>query len=325
MKIRRGEDWRRSRRNKTISTSDVPNAHRAGTFVAVARWFHTNHRQANLWASHHEAAYRQVAVQDPDETYVPLRIAGGWTLWRHHCLLFRSAASVWSYTRVADFITWLGRALTLAPVVHYVDDYACVEASQTSQSSYKRTHQTLETLGFKLKESKLQPPQESHKIQGIQMTVHPTEFNMSPAPLRLERAKQNITEILNAETLTPSQAHKIAGKLQFLQEAIAGQGMRACIHPLWKFATAGCYSLQARAVPQAVRDALPTLLLLLDEARPRRCPFVKSKVAIVYADAFFKAGEKVIRLQEAAENWDWNPEASNLLENGWGFIIRVPG
>eukprot|EP00438_Fugacium_kawagutii_P019391 Skav219437 [mRNA] locus=scaffold1461:97486:99210:+ [translate_table: standard] len=323
-KVRRGEDWKRSHHNKTIATTDIPNAHRADTFIAIARWLHKHQHKAQLWASDHEAAYRQVAVRDPNETYVLLRIPGGWTLWRHHCLLFGSAASVWSYTRVADFITWLGRALTLAPMVHYVDDYACVEPPQTIDSSYQHTHSTLETIGFRFRTSKMQPPAPCHRIQGITMSITDDEFVLAPVEQRLLRIQQLINTTLLENNLTPAQAHKLAGKLQFLQEAIAGQGVRACIHPLWKLASTGTYTQKSSTLHPAVRDALQTLNILLSDAKPRRSPFRDTKVALVYADAFFKAGEEVIHLTEAADNWNWNPEASNLMENGWGFIIRLP-
>eukprot|EP00435_Cladocopium_sp_Y103_P030010 s148_g7.t1 len=237
-KIRRGEDWKRSKHNTTVSATDTPNAHRPDTFTAVAEWLHQHNHQAEIWGSDQEAAYRQLAVADPTETYVLLRIPGGWTLWRHTCLLFGSAASVWAYTRTADMLAWIARAALLVPALHYVDDFASLEARTTIQSGFEAAHSTLQTMGFKFKPTKMQPPHHSQRIQGLWMT------------------------------------------------------------------------------------ALVTLLQLLPKMRPMQLNFRTEPTSVIYADAYFKAGERTIRLSAAADDWSWNPDGSNIMENGWGFIIR---
>ena len=206
--------------------------------------------------------------------------------------------------------------------MHYVDGYACVEAKHTINSSYIHTHNTLGTMGFKFKKSKLQPPSSTQKIQGITMTITPTAFNLTPMEHRRSRITAAIQETLQQNAITADQALKLAGKIQFMQEA--GQGIRACIHPLWKLATAGCHTKHTQQLPADVQDALRTLVILIHDFKPVKSPFTKPEVAIVYADAFFKAGEKEIRLSQATDDWDWNPEASNLLHNGWGFVTRLP-
>jgi hypothetical protein len=42
---------------------------------------------------------------------------------------------------------------------------------------------------------------------------------------------------------------------------------------------------------------------------------------VLYADAYFRAGDRRIKLKDAAE-MTWDADASNLMENGWGFVLH---
>ena len=321
-KIRRGEDWKRSKHNTTVSATDTPNAHRPDTFTAVAQWLHQHNHQAKIWGSDQEAAYRQLAVADPTETYVLLRVPHRWTLWRHTCLLFGSAGSVWAYTRTADMLAWITRATLLVPTLHYVDDFAALEASTTIQSGFEATHSTLQTMGFRFKPAKMQPPHHSQRIQGLWMTVTEDSFVLQPCPKRTERITQQILQCLQSDTLSGEHAAKLAGKLQFLQEAVWGQSIRACLYPLYKHAAASAHQSSRTKLSPGTRDALATILQLLPKMRPMQLDFNTEPTSVIYADAYFKAGERTIRLSAAADDWSWNPDGANLMENGWGFIIR---
>ena len=71
-KVRRGEDWRRSGHNATISVSDGPVNHRPDTFVASAKFLQAHGKQPWLWGTDQEAAYRQLPVDLPDTTWMLL-------------------------------------------------------------------------------------------------------------------------------------------------------------------------------------------------------------------------------------------------------------
>eukprot|EP00438_Fugacium_kawagutii_P004671 Skav216583 [mRNA] locus=scaffold3151:23511:25874:+ [translate_table: standard] len=128
-KIRRGEDWRRAHHNQTVMVSDRPHNHRPPTFVALAAEFSQRNLNSTIWGSDRENAYRQLPVEEPCHTWTILFTEGGPTLWRHRALLFGATGSVWSYGRVGDFLCWLARTFLLTPAIHYVDDYAAVEAA----------------------------------------------------------------------------------------------------------------------------------------------------------------------------------------------------
>eukprot|EP00438_Fugacium_kawagutii_P014457 Skav223504 [mRNA] locus=scaffold1160:147994:152414:- [translate_table: standard] len=322
LKVRRGEDWRRSHHNETVETFDTPPTHRPDTFAAIARWIHRHGGEPSIWGSDQEAAYRQLPVANPQETYVLLKIPGGYTLWYHHCLLFGSSGSVWGYSRTADFLMWICRAALLVPMVHYVDDFAAVEDKKTIQCGFDSAHDLLGCFGFRFKPSKMQPPDAQQRIQGVIMEVKPDHFEIAPDPSRLQKITSELKTVLQENNLTAPQASKLAGKLQFLQEATKGSSIRACMHPLYKHATTASLNHRNCQLQDDTRDAIESLLQLLPRQQPFEAHYTDQPTSVLYADAFFKAGDKRIRLSEATQDATWSADAANLMENGWGVIIR---
>ena len=322
-KVRRCEDWKRSRHNETVEGEDIPPTHRVNTFIAVANEFHSRGFNTNLWGADHESAYRQLPVAEPDHTHVLVRIPGGWTLWKHRCLLFGSTASVWSYTRTADMICWLCRALTLSPMVHYVDDYASIEPEQTIHSGFDCVHHIMKHVGFKFKPSNDQPPAPQQLIQGVIMTIDAASFTVSTEAGRMQRITAQLREHLHKATMSSDEATRLAGKLQFISEATMCQIIRCCIQPLYARASA---PVQHAQIPlgSGITDALQTLLHVLPTIKPRTFNFIQKACTIVYADAYFQAGDQRLSVRTALEQPGWTAEASNLMRNGWGFVLRQP-
>ena len=322
-KVRRCEDWKRSRHNETIEGEDIPPTHRVNTFIAVANEFHAKGFSTHLWGADHESAYRQLPVAEPDHTHVLVRIPGGWTLWKHRCLLFGSTASVWSYTRTADMICWLCRALTLSPMVHYVDDYASIEPEQTIQSGFDCVHHIMKHVGFKFKPSKDQPPAPRQLIQGVIMSIDATSFTVSTELGRMQRITAQPRGHLHRATMSSDEANRLAGKLQFISEATMSQAIRCCIQPLYARASAPIQHAQT-PLGSGITDALQTLLHVLPSLKPRTFNFTKTACTIVYADAYFQAGDQRLSVRTALEQPGWTAEATNLMKNGWGFVLRRP-
>ena len=71
--------------------------------------------------------------------------------------MFGSAVSVWSYCRVAAFMTWLCRGLLLTPLLHFVDDFGNVETDDVAPSSFTGAQNMCRILGPRFKEVEAQP------------------------------------------------------------------------------------------------------------------------------------------------------------------------
>ena len=129
LKLRRGEDWRRSKHNATMGVEDVPTHHFLGDIVdlILRAW-------AEGWDRDLQNAYRQWAVRHPGHCGTFLPTSSGVTLWFHFAMCFGAAASVWNFNRAADAVQMLLRALLLVLLGHFVDDFNGVDSSDTAES-----------------------------------------------------------------------------------------------------------------------------------------------------------------------------------------------
>ena len=158
-KVRRAEDWRRSGGNKTVNVPDTPAYHSIKAFIAVIRALRQQGERGTImtWGLDHEAAYRQLPVRRPEDTYVVLQTPRGPTR-RHRVLMFGSVASVWGYCRVADWMACANSCLLLTPALHFVDDFGAPETSPEADSSFEYVQTACCDFGFRFKQSMAQPP-----------------------------------------------------------------------------------------------------------------------------------------------------------------------
>eukprot|EP00438_Fugacium_kawagutii_P022680 Skav224904 [mRNA] locus=scaffold1112:436912:441234:- [translate_table: standard] len=319
-KIRRGEDWRRGLQNQTVQVVDAPVNHRAPAFVALAQALADKNIQTMVWATDQEDAYRQLPVAEPQHCYTLLFTANGATLWRHRCLLFGATGSVWSYGRTSDWMMFMARCLLLGGNMHYVDDFAAVEPRESATSSFVCSHRLWETIGFRFKKSKVQPPDTEHRIQGIIMKITKESFTLSPDPDRLQRMVTRLKEVLLDGRLSADEAARTAGKLQFLTETLSGQAMKACLVNMYAQAH---HSNADDTIGLGLRDSIQTIIFILEHLQPKVHVFSQPQAAILYADAYLLAGDKKVSLSTAMD-MDWPDLTHSLMENGWGWVLRTP-
>ncbi|CAE7864907.1 DNMT3A, partial [Symbiodinium necroappetens] len=228
-KVRRAEDWRRSFANATVGAKDSPTYHDISTYVQLAVAIKQKHPQAQLliWGLDHEAAYRQLAAEDPDHTWVILPTPHGITLWRHTVLMFGSVASVWAYCRIADLMSWLCRACLLTPALHFVDDFGSCEDADLASSAFECSKRLCKALGFSFKQSKEQPPHTTQVIQGVEISVHDSFVKVSGTAARRQRLDEDLVSILTSNRLPPNEASSLAGRLQFYCQSLLGKSHSA--------------------------------------------------------------------------------------------------
>ena len=273
----------------------------------------------------HEAAYRQLPAEEPNHTYVILNTPQGPSLWRHNVLLFGSTASVWSYCRVADFMTWLNRCALLLPMLHFVDDFGSVETDDLAESGFESTQQLGGALGLKFKDSKEQPPARQHKLQGVTVTLADDEATVAMPEVRAERIDAHLKQILLDGQLSPKEASWLAGKLQFVAQSLFGKASAAALRPIYKRAQAGHFrgSQGKWQLSEALREAIGFLRLRLQRSRPRVVRYEVEERAVIYADAFLELDGKRYKPAEieTAPTWGSRPPASFV--NGWGFVATI--
>ena len=148
LKIRRGDDWRRSLHNSTGVVEDRPSVHGVDYFIDGARASRKK-SSANLllWGHDQEGAYRQFAVDNPFWCMCLLLTTFGPTLWAHNVMPFGAVGAVWGYGRIADFVTQMARCLLLALCWHCVDDLGSVEREESAMSAFESFEQLKKYYG----------------------------------------------------------------------------------------------------------------------------------------------------------------------------------
>ena len=140
---------------------------------------------------------------------------------------------VWAYNRFGDMLTTIARTIACVPVVHYVDDYGSIEPKTLADFGFTTFEQLNSLLGFHMKPSKRQPPEPSHRIQGVIMQCDSTHVTIAPCPERIHNLTIQIQEHLHTKPMTPEQARKLAGKCSFTTTHLFGRVGRAALRALY--------------------------------------------------------------------------------------------
>lgn len=324
-KIRRCEDFRRSHHNDLLQVWDTPHHHDIGSHISIAKAFNDLGHPCSTWCQDLNSAYRQFPLKCPSHAYTLLICPFGATLWKHHCLAFGASGSVWSFNRAADAMTFAARRLWLAPITHYVDDFSCTEATETNQSSYAAFETTFQHLGLRMKAKKAQPPDTTQKVLGVMLQHQDNAIEIATCPKRAGRMTTMLQEILANNYLDPDTAHRVAGKLLFLQLAIYGQVGKATLAPIYARA-ANTNPEPHNLLTHALRAAIKTVLALIQNNQPRLVPFNSTApVTVIYTDAFFQQGDKTYKIGSSAMPTQWSTRRCPSYTNGWGYVVTING
>ena len=329
VKVRRGEDWRRSGHNSTILAHDVPTHHFVDDVVDFIR------RVVELAASRgvpaarlfgHDLlnAYRQWAVRHPAHSGTFLATPAGLTLWFHLAMCFGAAASVWNFNRAADALQALNRVLLWVVGGHFVDDFSGVDLPELAASAFYALADLFQELGLQTKPSKAQAPAARHVVQGVEMSIEPDGVSLRPTPARVAKILRAIETALDKNKLQPHAAQKLAGRLSFASQSTFGCLGKAALKPL----CARAHDAAAESSPElsvGLAAALRALRQLLRTIQPRFVPFVDDGApqALIYADAFFQPGEVKHKAGFLPAGLPTPKGARG--KNGWGYVVRIGG
>ena len=323
-KIRRCEDYRRSYHNATIKASDSPYHHSISSYAELSKYWVRSCGSSLTWAQDLDAAYRQIPVKNPQMAYVALTTPMGPTLWRHNALCFGATASVWSFNRLADALTYLGRCLLASPIMHYVDDFGSCEPDGLAQSSFTSFSEMTAILGLKMKATKANPPSKNLKMLGVFISCDDDHVILRPCPQRIAKISTVIQQALEQNHLGPDQAQRLCGKLVFLQTTSFGNVGQAALHSLYSRA-AEASNLHG-ALTYALRASLMTLQSLLKDTKPRCLPVNPSyHSGVIYTDAFFSPGDDNKKMKPQEAPMKWHPQMIKDVDHGWGSVTTIQG
>ena len=321
-KIRRGEDWRRGGQNSTAHAFDQPHHHNPDHYIASADKATSLWPEASLelWGHDHDGAYRQLPLDNPAIAFMLLMTPWGPTLWTHNVLMFGAVASVWAYNSFGDLLVAMARILMLIPVLHYVDDYGAVDIAPLARSSFEMFKDLNDLFGFIMKPSKEQPPDRCHKMQGVYIDFDQGRVSIKACKKRVKRLLQWIRAITKANKFPAEEAKTFAGKAGFVASSLFGKVGRCAMRAIWTRAASNDHGPEADNLNQSLQDSLKNLTTILLNSPPRSLTLnYMGRRAIIYTDAFFKLGEKSVKIGQARDLEKW--EVSQVTENGWGFVV----
>ena len=108
VKVRRGEDWRRSFHNATTQTRGGPRHHTVDDMILTARRLHhAGHRDRQIWVQRPRSRVWTTPRRGPGVLISFTEY--GPTLWQNHVHSFGATGSVWGYGWFADFLMHVGR------------------------------------------------------------------------------------------------------------------------------------------------------------------------------------------------------------------------
>ena len=136
----------------------------------------------------------------------------------------------------------MGRAMRCnsspAPAVprvggHYVDDFNGVDAPDLADSAFHGFADFFLLMNFRTKESKAQGPRRSHVVQGVQIDLGRDGATLAPTAKRLQKILGIIQAATTENRLSPDTAHRLAGKLNFVNQTVFGKVGRAALAPIY--------------------------------------------------------------------------------------------
>ena len=128
------------------------------------------------------------------------------------------------------------------------------------------------------------------KVLGVWLSIHADRLEVRPDSSRLTKVIHSLRSCLETDQLRPEEAHRLCGKLVFLQSSLLGMVGMAAMHPLYMlYARPHGGAEQSLELNQGLRRAIQALIALLGKATPRCIPLRRGgqQTSIVYADAFF--------------------------------------
>ena len=196
-----------------------------------------------------------------------------------------------------------------------MDDFNGIEYAE-------HAHNAFHILGLRVKESKAQPPQRQHVLQGVDVHVQDDGVTLSPTTRRVQKLQHAIQQALTSDRLTPPEASRLAGKLAFLRQAVFGSVGRSAMQPLY----ARSHDTTAEnddKLSAGLRSSLKAIQHMLLNVTPRFIPFMVEErlSAVIFADAYVKVGETRHKAGHIPVDLPLPPDVRD--DNGWGYVVRI--
>ena len=189
-----------------------------------------------LKADFHKA-YRSVPIH-PEETELADLLVFDmddleWVIVRQYALPFGAVAAVYGWERVGAALTGILKKKVGIPFFRYVDDLFTALPEKLAAQARKSLEDIIQACGFALAPGKTEGPSAILTILGILVTIGDNSINLKPDPAKAQKWKGEIDAALKGNELTPGEAQKLAGRLNFATSTLFGKVGKAHLRPIY--------------------------------------------------------------------------------------------
>ena len=296
-KIRGVDDASDNLVNSTSSREEKLEISSVDRIIATARYWETVLPGIRLgaWALDERKAYRTVPVHPEQRRFSVVAIVNPnkdnegiphpyveYYIMNGHCFGFTNA--VYNYCRRPLALRFVLREIFGIMTDDYVDDRWGIEPRDTIESSYRTTVSVTRLLGIQTQDDKAQGPPETidmnsddakepwtrPELLGVIIDLDRHEAQIKPKRRELLLGEINAILEPSCRKLSPGQASKLRGKLQFTTSTLFGRTGRAYMRALAERQYEN--AKRGLAINEAIEEALRGWLHILENGRPRPIP-----------------------------------------------------
>ena len=208
--------------------------------------------------------YTVVALWHPVERRVVFSTLPG--------LNFGLQAAVLAFNRFPDLAVRLLRGMFAWTGSHYFDDFLTVEPKACAGSGQEVLREVMELLGLPVSPEKHVSAAPVFVFLGVQCSflgLRSMEVSLGITAARASSLCEDIASIMDADTLGPGEASRLAGRLSFATTWVAGRMGRALMQPVYLRAASKLRG-QTNALAPGLRLALTFFRSILKEVPPAR-------------------------------------------------------
>ena len=198
-------------------------------------------------------------------------------------LPFGATASVVHFNRVARLLHAIGLEAGLTWGC-YFDDFPMVTPAVLRQSSMSTAKMLLDLLGFQYSGHKLKPFEPRATVLGVEIDASDAVGGwifVRNKPGRVDEISESVSRIVAAGKLTPKEASRILGRIQFADSQVMGRLGRLAMHE-FRLATKSFDSID---LDSCALESLQVMMKRLATGEPRKIPCCDlGKPTLVFTD-----------------------------------------
>ena len=211
-------------------------------------------------------AYRQLAIAPAHRThsficvYEPMH---GPRCYRMLTMPFGSSASVYAFLRTSLAIHALGARLFRLPWTCFYDDFPTVVPEPLANAATRLIRSLFTLLGFQVSDKPSKNPPFAAVFQALGVCG---VFEVANTEARIHLLASSLQELLTSHSLSPKEARRLRGRMQFAHGQLSGRYPSRCLSSLHELSALAPGSRAPPSLVRILQRCLQSLVISLPRA-----------------------------------------------------------